>query len=128
MVNYDSNIRKLMYLLLQTKLMIESWHLFLTGISTCVVVFAFIWNFNRARKKDFKEAMETKADIKLVESEFKTHSERINNVKESLESHEKSNKDQFLVLKDIMAESHATQSHISERIDRILEMLTKKSL
>ena len=117
-----------MYFLFQTQLMIEGWHLALTSILTCVTVFGFVWNFNRARKNDFNEAMEKKADKKVVELELEKHSERINNASISLINHEKHNKDQFLVLKDIMDESHATQSHISERIDRIFEMLTKKSL
>lgn len=110
-----------MYLFVQTKLVIEWGTFALTIISVCAVVFGSIWNFNRARKKDFNEAMDKKADAKEVNEKFNTHAERIKNVRQSLESHEKNNDSQFLSLKELMAEYHATQNHMSDRIDKIWE-------
>lgn len=118
------NMRKLMYILSKT-LTIEGWHLFLTGVTVCVVVAGFVMNLNRARKKDFEKAMAQKADDSKVSEKFKTHEEKINNVKQGLEDHKQHNNMQFDSLEDKIDEFHATQNHVSERVDRIYEMLSK---
>jgi len=96
--------------------MIEGWHLILTSAGVCLAVFGFVWNFNRARRKDFNEAMEKKADKEMV-------NEKLSNIDKRINLHEKNNDSQFISLKESMAEYHATQMYISERIDKILEKI-----
>ena len=115
-----------MYLLF-TAITVGGWQLFLTSVSVCVVVSGFVWNLNRARRKDFEKAMEEKADFRLVESELKTHTERILNVKEKLVEHEKQNNIEFKSVKSIIEEQHATMNYVSTRVDDIYKLLTKSA-
>ena len=126
MVDFINNDREPMYLLF-TAITVGGWQLFLTSVSVCVVVSGFVWNLNRARRKDFEKAMEEKADIRLVESELKTHTERILNVKEKLVEHEKQNNIEFKSVKSIIEEQHATMNYVSTRVDDIYKLLTKSA-
>lgn len=103
-----------MYLFIMGQtLSIQGWHLWLSTIGAMLPFIIFAWNINRARKKDFKEIMNKKADIELVESELKLRDARIEYVENLSIISDK-------YLKETLEEQHTILDTVQSDIKKIL--------
>lgn len=85
-----------MYLFILAQiLMIEWWHLGLTAIAMIISTFIGMYNINRARKKDLQNQLDKKADIAVVNREFKIRDERIIKVEDLGNIHNEFIREQF---------------------------------
>jgi FtsZ-interacting cell division protein ZipA len=116
-----------MYLLLQAQtLSIEGWHLALSTIAMIITFIIGIWRIDRARKKDFKDELDKKADIVVVESHFLNRDEKINTIDVRLNEHEKNNNAQFTHIKEGLEEVTSRLDYSNSKIDRVHELLINK--
>lgn len=114
-----------MWLFLPVVLSTQAWTVIFTGVGTSITVFAFVWNFNRGRKKEFQEAMEKKADAAVVKSDFETRDEMINTIRIKVKGLEKNTDSQFSGIKDQLEEIRTGQEYANSRSDEIMKLLIK---
>ncbi len=113
-----------------TEITFKSYELIIASISIVIALSAImvplVWNSHRARKKDFEEAMETKADKELFLEKIKNQNLKIVIQETRLSKHE----EMFVMeLDNKRIESHnfnKSISHVTKRVDEIYNILSSK--
>jgi len=107
-----------MYLLLQTQqLIIEWWHLGLTCVGVAASIAIAVWNIGRAHKKDLKEQLDLKADMK----EVVRIEEKVDKVIEDCEDKRKELKEEFLDrINELKADLSKSNDELSKKFDMLL--------
>ncbi len=105
------------------KITFEYFELLLTGLGIvaviCGIMIPFIWNKHRARKRDFNDAMEKKADGELFLEKLKSQNLKIIMQETSLNLHTENNKVQFEIIT-------TTLNRMTARVDEIHTILSSK--
>lgn len=107
-------------------------------LAIAAILVPFIWNSHRARRRDFKEAMDTKADEiitkermdaqkELVKEQLHSQSLKIVMQATRLDQHEISNQTQFVSHNTEMLQVNKTMAGMSKRIDEILIIVSNKN-
>ena len=97
-------------------LSIEAYQLWISTIAIIASIVIMIWQVDRARKKDIKSELAKKADIKIMQREFKIRDERITKVEELSVMQDR-------YLKETLEEHYSILDTVQHDIKEILKRL-----
>jgi len=112
-----------MYLLLQlAPLVIEWWHLGLTGIGVVAPIVIAIMNMNRANKRDTQKKLDAKADVVVVN----TLETKVDKMNKYCDDQRKELKRDFIgMIRDLKSDINRSNDELSKKFDLLLDKLLK---